>query len=347
MRGSVASALVACFLVAACILVAGCDSTVPPPPSQSSLPTPDQSAAATASLVASAEPTLAATASPTPSPTPISPAHTVTSDDGLLTIDVPEGALPVGLGLTALAQGEEDLPPELSGLSVRSAFYRLEPDGTVFASPVIITRRVALRDLGLDLDEDGLPILALAMRSEGGTWEWLDGQQLTLDGDFVVVSGSATHTSHVFAFGGTTFTRFSFDPEASLPLGGLLTLTATLLVADGADDPPTLGTAFAPIVASDNVALGLSSAPADGSLSQGFRCLRDGISFVGVRYSVLNVGAESVLFAQLGLCPVSTEVTFGTALTCEAATAPETSPPSPNPAASSPPPATPSPSAPL
>jgi len=245
----------------------------------------------------------------------------------LLTIDVLQGAVPVGLGLTALAQGQGDLPPELSGLDVRSAFYRIEPDGTVFSSPVTITRRVALRDLGLDLDEDGLPILALAMRSEGGTWAWLDDQQLNLDGDFVVVSGMASHASQVFAFGGTTFTRFSFDRESPLPLGGSLTLTATLVIADGADDPPTLGASFAPIVASDNVALGLSSAPADGALSQGFRCLRDGISFVGIRYSVLNVGAESVLFAQLGLSPISTEVTLGTALTCQAAATPSPAPP--------------------
>lgn len=308
-------------LLVICLLFVGCGSTAPPSPS--SIPTVDPSAAATPSSPASDAPTPAAT----PSPTPVSPARGVTSDDGLLTIDIPAGALSADVDFRALAQGEGDLPPELFGLNVRSAFYRLEPDGTVFASQVTITRRVALKDLGFDIDEDGLPILALAMRSAGGTWEWLQDQRLTLDGGFVVVSGTASHASLVFAFGGTTFTRFSTEGESPRPLGGLVTLTATLEFPDDAADPPRLADAFMPIVASDIVALGLSSSPQGNSLSQGFRCLRNGTSFVGVRYSVLNVGAESVLFRQLGLGPVSSEVTMGTVVTCQTAATPTPSAP--------------------
>lgn len=312
MRASFVTLLVVCWLLA------GCGSTAPPSPS--SVPTPESSPAATSTSDASAAaPSLALT----PSPSSLSPARTVTSDDGLLTIDIPAGALSTDVDFMALAQGEGDLPPELFGLNVRSAFYRLEPDGTVFASPVTITRRVALEDLGLDLDEDGLPVLALAIRSAGGTWEWLEDQRLTLDGAFVVVSGTAGHASQVFAFGGTTFTRFSVDGESPRPLGSLVTLTATLVFPDDAADPPRLGADFEPIVASDIVALGLGSGPGNNSLSQEFRCVRDGISFVGVRYSVLNVGAESLLFGQLGLGPVSSDVTVGAAVTCQTA-APET-----------------------
>lgn len=301
------------YLVIACLLFAGCGSTAPPSPSPN--PTLDPSPAATPTSTPGAAPSPAVTASPTP----VSPARTVASDDGFLTIDIPAGALSLDVALTALAQGEDDLPPELFGLNVRSAFYRLEPDGTLFATPVTITRRVALKDLGLDIDEDGLPILALAMRSAGGTWEWLRDQRLTLDGGFVVVSGTASHASQVFAFGGTTFTRFSFDGESPILVGSSVTLTATLVFPDGAADPPTLGAPFEPIVASDIVALGLGSGPADNSLSQAFRCVSDGTSFVGVRYSVLDVGAESQLFGQLGLGPVSSEVTVGTAVTCQTA----------------------------
>ncbi len=310
------------------LLIAGCDSTPQPSTAPNPNPTANPSPVAT--------PTLAATAAPTPtvapSPTPVSPARTVTSDDGLLTIDIPAGALPIDVDLTAVAQGEDDLPSELLGLNVRSAFYRLDPAATVFASPVTITRRVALRDLGLDIDEDGLPILALAMRSTGGTWEWLEDQRLTLEDASMVVLGTATHASQVFAFGGTTFTRLSIEGESPRPLGGLVTLTATLEFPDDARDPPTLADVFTPIVGSDIVAFGLSSSPEENSLSQGFRCLRDGTSFVGVRYSVLNVGAESVLFRQLGLGPVSSEVTLGTTATCQAVATPTGSaPPSPSP----------------
>lgn len=317
-------------LVVVCWLIAGCDGTAPPSPN--AIATPDPSPAPTPTAAVSPAPTPGVSPAPTPavtpSPTPVSPARMVTSDDGLLTIDVPEGALPIDITLTALTQGEADLPPELFGLNVRSAFYRIEPHGTAFASPVTITRRVALRDLGLDLDEDGLPVLSLAMRSAGGAWEWLDDQRLTVEGSFVVVSGSASHASQVFAFGGTTFTRFSLDEGSVRPVGSSVTLTATLVFPDDAGDPPILGAEFEPIVASDIVALGLGSGPEDGSLSQGFRCVRDGVSFVGVRYSVLNVGAESVLFRRLGLGPVSAEVTVGTDVTCQSA-----APPTPTPGA--------------
>lgn len=249
----------------------------------------------------------------------------------MLTIDVPQGALPIGVDLTAVVQGEEDLPPELLGLEVRSAFYRLQPDVTEFALPVTITRRVSLEDLGLDIEADGLPVLALAMRSVDGSWEWLDDQRLTGDGAFVVVSGTATHASQVFAFGGTTFTRFALDGEPPTPIGSSVTLTATLTFPDDAEDPPTLGGEFEPVLASSIVALGSGSGPDDGSLSQDFRCVRDGTSFVGVRYSVLNVGAESVLFGQLGLGPVSTEVTVGRAVTCQTPASPSPSPARPSP----------------
>lgn len=340
-------ALVAVIVLVA--VVAGCGSTPQLSPSPSLDPP--------ATLVST--PTFTATigrptptASPSPTPIPVSPAHTVTSDDGMLTIDVPAGTLPVGVNLTATAQGEDGLPPELLGMDVRSAFYRLQPDVAVFASPVTITRRVSLEDLGLDLEVDGLPVLALAMRSVDGSWEWLDDQRLTADGAtgdgatgdgatgdgaFVVASGTATHASHVFAFGGTTFTRFSLDGESPTPIGSSVTLNATLIFPDDPEDPPTLGGEFEPVVGSSIVALGSGSRPDDGSLSQDFRCVRDGTSFMGVRYAVLNIGAASVLFGQLGLGPVATEVTVGSAMTC-------LNPATPSPAASPSPSTSPSPS---
>ncbi len=306
-------------LVVFAVVMAGCGSSVPVSPSPDPVVTPVPSLASSPSPSPTPEPSPVIT----PSPAPTSPARTVTSDDGLLTVDVPAGALPIGVNLTAMAQDEADLPPELAGLDVRSAFYKLEPDGTVFASPVTITRRVALKDLGLKLANDGLPVLALALRSAGGTWEWLDDQQLMFDGSFVVVSGAASHASQVFAFGGTTFTRFSLDDQSPRPIGSSVTLTSTLDFPDDAVDPPTLGDDFEPIVESDIMALGVGAGPEGGSLSQEFRCLRHGTSFVGVRYSVLNVGAESVLFEQLGLGPISTAVTVGGAVTC----LPDASPP--------------------
>ncbi|MEX2547023.1 MAG: hypothetical protein WD830_04455, partial [Chloroflexota bacterium] len=78
-------------------------------------------------------PTPSPSPSPTPTPSPTSAPRTITSDDGQLTIAVPGGALPAGAQVTAIAQGADDLPPELLGLDVRSAFYSVKPDGLTFA----------------------------------------------------------------------------------------------------------------------------------------------------------------------------------------------------------------------
>jgi hypothetical protein len=111
-----------------------------------------------------------------------------------------------------------------------------------------------------------------------------------------------------------------------LEVGESTTVSATLVFPDDATDPPTLGSEFEPVVAGDLVTLGVASEPVDGSLSQEFVCTSAGSGFVGVSYSVLNIGAESGLFRQLGLEPASTLVTVGTVLTCA----------SPSPAPSSP-----------
>jgi hypothetical protein len=246
----------------------------------------------------------------------------VTSDDGLLTIDIPAGAPPESVDLTATARGKDDLPPELLGLEVRSAFYSLEPGGLVFAVPVTITRRVSFEDLGLDLATDGLPVLTLALREESGRWEWLDAQTLTADGDTILVTGEASGTGTVFAFGGTAFTKVVPVDAGIVDVGESTTVSATLVFPDGAADPPTLGATFQPLVPGDWVTIGAGAGPEDGTLSQDFLCVAEGSGFVGVSYEVHNVGADSALFRQLSLGPASTLARIGTILTCVSAGSP-------------------------
>lgn len=226
--------------------------------------------------------------------------------------------MPAGAQVTAIAQGADDLPPELLGLDVRSAFYAVKPDELTFAVPVTVTRRVSLEALDLDLDSDGLPVLALALRSSVGVWEWLDSQRLTTEGGFVVASGEASHTGTVFAFGGTTFTRFGLDPDELTTVGASAILTVTLAFRDDATDPPVMGASFEPIVGSDVVTAGAGSGPDDDALSQEFMCSGVGSSLVGVQYEILNIGAENWLFRRLGLGPAATSVTASAVLDCVA-----------------------------
>lgn len=58
----------------------------------------------------------------------------ITSDDGLLTIEIPVGAMAEPVDITATAIASADLPPELKELAPLGA-YALEPDGLVFDQP--------------------------------------------------------------------------------------------------------------------------------------------------------------------------------------------------------------------
>jgi len=189
----------------------------------------------------------------------------VTSDDGLLTLSIPLGAVPDGVSLTAEARGESDLPLELRGLEVRSAFYELLPADIAFASPVTVTRRVSYDDLALDPDVDGLPVLALALRAPDASWQWLDAQELISDGEFVTVSGQANHGGLLFAFGGTSSVLSSWSvPSLDVPVGSSATLSVSLAYPVDATDPPALGV-FEAFVANNVVEAGSSSVGQGGS----------------------------------------------------------------------------------
>ena len=268
--------------------------------------------------IRTSEPTATLSANPTTSPTPgaSSVARTFLSDDGLLTVDVPLGAAADPSALDALARGVDDLPPELHGLEVRSAFYELAPAGVQFIAPITITRRVSLEDLEIDPSR-GAPILLLAIRTLDGAWEWLKDQSLERDGDFVSVSGLTTHTGTVFAFGGQAFTKT--EVTGGSPANGFsVRITATLSFPDSSFDPPLLGV-FEPMLPGDFVEVGDADGPDNQNLSQAFNCAGQGAGLVGIRYSVLNLGAEVALFDQLGLGTAATEVEATTELTCAVA----------------------------
>jgi hypothetical protein len=116
-------------------------------------------------------------ASPSPSPTPAP--RIVASDDGLVTLTIPDGSAPVGAPITITALGQADAPPELQEIAFRGSFYRLGPADLALTGPVTIDRRIDLVALGIDPQESGYPVVTLALRSAAGTWTWLPDQQLS------------------------------------------------------------------------------------------------------------------------------------------------------------------------
>ncbi|MBI4260253.1 MAG: hypothetical protein HY658_06765 [Actinobacteria bacterium] len=146
-------------------------------------------------------------ASPTPTPVP---ARSVTSDDGLITVDVPEGALSEDVEVTARTLSEDELPPELASFELRGALHELGPPGTEFEVPVTVTRRVDVRQAGFD-PADGMPLVVLGIRDGDGTWTFLADQEVSWDEETVEVRGTTTHFSTVVAFAGAAIV--SMDPD--------------------------------------------------------------------------------------------------------------------------------------
>src|SRR5205814_8367530 len=88
-------------------------------------------------------------------------------------------AAPTGLAVTISAKGQADLPPELAGITTRSAFYDVQPAGTTLSQPATFYRDVSLATLGIDPLISGFPLISLADRTGPGNWVWLaNGQEL-------------------------------------------------------------------------------------------------------------------------------------------------------------------------
>ncbi len=217
--------------------------------------------------------------SPSPSPeeppqSPASAAQSVTSDDDLLTLDIPPGALTEDVevtvealgpdGLEALGPDEVPVPSDFAQLGLNvlavedlqafvellAVVHDLGPDGVEFAEPVTITRRVD-RPPGFGLLE-GLPLILLAIQEGPGDWAYLDDQSISLDGESVVISGTTTHLSPVVALsrGLSLGVRLTPDRDddglAEAPVGGTWSISG--VVEGRGDEDPGEGVSISPFV---------------------------------------------------------------------------------------------------
>ena len=116
----------------------------------------------------------------------VSPAQTVTSKDGGLTVSVPRGALSRSIPIRVRTLMKSQYPPELRNATVRpgSKLDELEPSGLRFLKPVTITRRIDTRVAGFK--KDTVQGVVLASRDRSGKWELLKSLNARLNGNTLV-----------------------------------------------------------------------------------------------------------------------------------------------------------------
>jgi hypothetical protein len=201
------------FLVV--VLLGACAGPAPTqaPASRAPVPTAAATPSAAASPSAAVTPTAAPTApsTPTTAPTPTEPptptaeptaaAVTIASADGAFTVTVPPGAGIDPATITIEAVPATETPQEVTVAGDRilpGSAYRLGPDDANFTMPVTVTLRRARADLGLDASAP-LPEIALATRSSEGVWEPLADPLVTEEEGVILISGTTTHFSDVYA----------------------------------------------------------------------------------------------------------------------------------------------------
>jgi hypothetical protein len=158
-------------------------------------------------------PTTVATTVPATTTTTTLPGFEVASEDGDLTVEVPFEAMASDPGITITLLTGDQYPPELSGAAddPDARIYDLGPEGTEFAAPVTVTRRVDAARFG-ELTPTMVPaVVLMTYDAATGTYELYDDLRVTRDGDDILVSGTTTHFSPVVAVNLGGFIEMNLD----------------------------------------------------------------------------------------------------------------------------------------
>ncbi|HAX82626.1 MAG TPA: hypothetical protein DCY40_08680, partial [Actinobacteria bacterium] len=141
------------------------------------------------------------------------PGFEVSSEDGDLTVEVPFAAMAADPGITVRLLTPDEYPPELAGAAddPDARIYDLGPEGTEFAAPVTVTRRVDAARFG-ELTPTMVPaVVMMTYDAATGTYELYDELRVTRDGDDIFVSGTTTHFSPVVAVNLGGFIEMNLD----------------------------------------------------------------------------------------------------------------------------------------
>lgn len=282
----------------------------------------------------STPPVAGGTPSPSPAPTPTAtPApRTVVSDDGLVILTIPYGAAPAHAPITVTALGQADAPPELEGVTFRSAFYRIEPRDLNLTGQVGLERTVDLTAQGIDPDEAGYSVTSLAMRTAEARWFWATRQKSLIGGP----AGTAPETQvrqqatlerfgDVFGFGGTVWAhRDPYPEQVEFAIGTSVRFGVKLTGPDGgafaAGLAPTITRASKYVSITGTIEGGEPqiSVGSDGSprVDVTATCRAEGEGVVGVDLTVMQTDTSALLdLLELGPAP-DQDLSFRTTMRC-------------------------------
>jgi hypothetical protein len=134
-----------------------------------------------------------ATQTPAPSATPAG--TTVASDDGKLSLLIPNGAMPAGTEVSITSVAHDQLPAELAQLAGSGTGYRLEPDGLTFSTPATATLTIDRAEL--DDPADTQSAYALVSFNDTAGREVLDSETAWDGGATITVSSQLEHFSYI------------------------------------------------------------------------------------------------------------------------------------------------------
>jgi hypothetical protein len=289
----------------------------------------------TASPTTTGVPSPSATPTATASPTP--DFRTVRSDDGRAFLFIPLDSAPADAPIALTARTQADAPPELEGITFRSAFYRITPMDQAFTGEVGFGRLIDVGEQGLDPDEVGYSVTSLALRTYDGTWSWLGGQGSLIGGTAgtspetqVQQKGSLMHVGEVFGVGGTVWAhRDPYPEEVEFAIGTTVRFGVKLTGPNGGAFVPSQGasilraakyTSLPGIVQVTEPVLSVGS---DGfpRMDVTATCSQVGDLVVGSDLVFSQTGTSSLLERlELGT-PPEHEMSFRTSMRCVAATA--------------------------
>ena len=129
------------------------------------------------------------------------PVTTVKSADGLVTVEIPDGALPDGATVTIESRPGDQAAPELKAAGVSPPHWELLPSGTKFSEPVKVTvtyPHTAKSSL------DGISFPLLTVRNDDGKWEWLGDAEVRITPQGVISSGTTDHFSSLYPWSDRT-----------------------------------------------------------------------------------------------------------------------------------------------
>lgn len=255
--------------------------------------------------------------------------HTVvTSEDGLVSLTITEGAAPPGTAVTITKAPSDEVPEMLLDLGITELanHYVVEPTGVTFDPPARLVRRIPLATQG-GYPEEPQVMAMLLLRSGDDDWAWVVDPGFVIDGpaESLLVSGDVPHGGSVLAFGsGLIYSPIAADQ--------LVDIGYDLDATSGFSIPDFLGTSFGdeghgaavtgvsssvgdPAIATLGEVT-VSDAGGDYLLDQTLACSSPGETSTALAFTVKGVGDDTYWTDALGLRATAVDVSILGSVEC-------------------------------